>query len=94
VGAAEQRERTAAEHIGGVKPMLERGEFEAMRSAMPDLNRLERYRQRAWSRRWRAIRRFMEIQSGSKSGRRREYHKLPSIKNLEARGLSRPNGAW
>lgn len=40
----------------------QRDEFDAMRSAMPDLNRLERYRRRAWSRERRAVRRFLELQ--------------------------------
>jgi hypothetical protein len=40
----------------------ERDEFEAMRAAMPDLERLERYRRRALSRERRAIRRFLAIQ--------------------------------
>jgi hypothetical protein len=41
----------------------ERDEFDAMREAMLDLNRLERYQRRAWSRRKRAFRRFMAIKS-------------------------------
>jgi len=40
-----------------------RDEFEAMCHAMPDLNRLVRYERRAWSRRKRAIRCFIEIKS-------------------------------
>jgi hypothetical protein len=40
-----------------------RDEFEAMRLAMPDFSRLERYERRAASRRKRAIREFMEIKS-------------------------------
>jgi hypothetical protein len=62
-GALNKRQRATTEHVGRVKPVLERDEFDAMRSAMPDLDRLERYRRRAWSRQRRAIRRFMEIQS-------------------------------
>jgi hypothetical protein len=61
------RERTTTEHAGRVEPALERDEFDAMRSAMPDLDRLERYRRRAWSREMRAIRRFLEIQSADVS---------------------------
>jgi hypothetical protein len=60
-------ERITTEHAGRGKPALERDEFDAMRSAMPDLNRLERYRRRAWSREMRAIRRFLEIQSADVS---------------------------
>ena len=63
----ERRERITTEHAGRGKPALERDEFDAMRSAMPDLDRLERYRRRAWSREMRAIRRFLEIQSADVS---------------------------
>lgn len=41
------RERANTQHAGRVTPALERDEFGAMRSAIPDLKRLERYRQRA-----------------------------------------------
>jgi hypothetical protein len=61
------RERITTEHAGRGKPALERDEFDAMRSAMPDLDRLERYRRRTWSREMRAIRRFLEIQSADVS---------------------------
>jgi hypothetical protein len=57
------RERITTQDAGRGKLTLERDEFDAMRSAMPDLDRLERYWRRAWSRERRAIRRFMEIQS-------------------------------
>jgi hypothetical protein len=40
-----------------------RDEFDAMLRAVPDLDRLERYQRRAWSRRKRAIRSFIEIKS-------------------------------
>jgi hypothetical protein len=63
IGSSQERETATKECVGGVKPALERDEFDAMRSAMPDLHRLERYRRRAWSRQRRAIRRFTEIQS-------------------------------
>jgi hypothetical protein len=43
------------------KPIAVRDEFDAMRLALPDLKRLERYERRAWSRRKRAIRDFIEI---------------------------------
>jgi hypothetical protein len=52
------------------EPTAERDEFGAMRSAMPDLDRLERYRRRAWSRQRRAIRRFVQIQSACASAAR------------------------
>jgi hypothetical protein len=55
------RERAVAEQGGRVTPPLEREEFDAMRAAMADLERLERYRRRAWSRQRRAFQRFMEI---------------------------------
>jgi hypothetical protein len=42
-------------------PIQERDEVDAMREAMPDLERLARYERRAWSRRKRAMRTFMEI---------------------------------
>jgi hypothetical protein len=57
-----ERERAVAEQGGRVTPPLEREEFDAMRAAMADLERLERYRRRAWSRQRRAFQRFMEIQ--------------------------------
>jgi hypothetical protein len=59
-----QRERAASKSAKGVTLPLERDEFDAMRAAMPDLLRLERYRRRAWSSQRRAVQRFMEIQSG------------------------------
>jgi hypothetical protein len=46
-------------------PIEQRDEFDAMREAMPDLRRLLRYERRAWSRRKRAIRKFIEIKSKS-----------------------------
>jgi hypothetical protein len=42
-------------------PIAERDEVDAMRDAMPDLERLARYERRAWSRRKRAMRNFMAI---------------------------------
>ena len=42
-------------------PIAERDEVDAMREAMPDLERLARYDRRAWSRRKRAMRNFMAI---------------------------------
>jgi hypothetical protein len=42
-----------------------RDEFDAMRHALPDLDRLARYERRAWSRRKRAIRNFMKMKSKS-----------------------------
>ncbi len=60
-----ERERAVAEQGGRVTPPLEREEFDAMRAAMADLERLERYRRRAWSRQRRAFQRFMEIQAAA-----------------------------
>jgi len=57
---AERREREPVS-IPIRTPIEERDEFDAMREAMPDLKRLARYERRAWSRRNRAIRRFIEI---------------------------------
>jgi hypothetical protein len=45
------------------KPIALRDEFDAMRLAMLDLNRLERYERRAWSRRKRAVRAFIQIRA-------------------------------
>jgi hypothetical protein len=53
----------AAQAAGMQKPIRTRDEFDAMRHAMPDLERLARYERRAWSRRKRAIRDFIEIKS-------------------------------
>lgn len=57
----EEYERQAAQPAP--KPMLikERDAFDAMREAVPDLDRLVRYERRAWSRRKRAFRNFMDI---------------------------------
>jgi hypothetical protein len=71
-----QRERATSEQAGRVTSTLGRDEFDAMRSAMPDLDRLERYRRRAWSRLRRAIRRFIEIETGvfeTAQSRRRKF---------------------
>jgi hypothetical protein len=70
------RERATSEQAGRVTSTLGRDEFDAMRSAMPDLDRLERYRRRAWSRLRRAIRRFIEIETGvfeTAQSRRRKF---------------------
>jgi hypothetical protein len=45
------------------KPIKSRDEFDALRLAMPDLDRLARYERRAWSRQKRAFREFIEIKS-------------------------------
>jgi hypothetical protein len=49
------------------KPIRSRDEFEALRLAMPDLDRLARYERRAWSRQKRALREFIEIKSRRES---------------------------
>ena len=61
VDAGHQSERAARRHAAGL-PALQRDEFDAMRAAMAELDRLERYRRRAWSRERRAVRRFLELQ--------------------------------
>ena len=61
VASRQESERAARRHAAR-QPALQRDEFEAMRFAMPDLDRLERYRRRAWSRERRAVRRFLELQ--------------------------------
>jgi hypothetical protein len=50
-------------------PPEERDEIDALREAMPDLERLARYERRAWSRRKRAIREFVEIKSSNCAAR-------------------------
>jgi hypothetical protein len=49
------------------KPIKSREEFDALRLAMPDLDRLARYERRAWSRQKRAFREFIEIKSRRES---------------------------
>jgi hypothetical protein len=49
------------------KPIKSRDEFDALRLAMPDLDRLARYERRAWSRQKRAFREFIEIKSRRES---------------------------
>jgi hypothetical protein len=56
-----------SEPVREPKPLAVRDEFDAMRLALPDLKRLERYERRAWSRRKRAIRDFIEITSRRES---------------------------
>lgn len=56
-----------SEPVREPKPLAMRDEFDAMRLALPDLRRLERYERRAWSRRKRAIRDFIEITSRRES---------------------------
>ena len=51
-------------------PVQERDEFDAMREAMPDLERLVRYERRACSRRKRAMREFMAIKTRAVDGER------------------------
>ena len=71
-----ERERAVAEQGGRVTPPLEREEFDAMRAAMADLERLERYRRRAWSRQRRAFQRFMQIQSAAFRNRPRRMQQF------------------
>jgi len=61
------RERIAVASGARVASTRERDELEAMRAAMPDLERLDRYRRRAWSRERRATRRFLEMQSAGRA---------------------------
>ena len=49
------------------KPIKSRDDFDALRLAMPDLDRLARYERRAWSRQKRAFREFIEIKSRRES---------------------------
>jgi hypothetical protein len=57
----QELESGAAQAMGKQKPTKSRDEFDAMRHAMPDLDRLARYERRAWSRWKRAIRDFIKI---------------------------------
>jgi hypothetical protein len=70
LGAMPQDERTtphhahdreAAELALNPTPLEERDEVDAMREAIPDLNRLTRYERQALSRHKRALRRFMDV---------------------------------
>ena len=58
-------EYKAADLASKFTPSEERDEVDALREAMPGLNRLARYERRAWSRRKRAMRNFTEIKSRS-----------------------------
>jgi hypothetical protein len=57
----EEQERREREATLKYTSNEERDEIDAMCEAMPDLNRLDRYERRAWSRRKRAFRSFIEI---------------------------------
>ncbi len=62
-----QKQESDAQSRRRQKPIKSRDEFDAMRHAMPDLDRLARYERRAWSRRKRAIRDFIKIKVSSPS---------------------------
>jgi len=64
-------------------PMQERDEFDAMREAMPDLERLGRYERRAWSRQKRAMREFIAIKASSFDDERNASHQIPG--NLDGK---------
>jgi hypothetical protein len=64
--STQKQESEAAQSTRKQKPIKSRDEFDAMRLAMPDLDRLARYERRAWSRRKRAIGEFIKI--GASSG--------------------------
>ena len=55
--------RTKANKHWKYEPLKDRDEFNSMREAIGDLERLRRYEKRAWSRRNRAIREFITIQA-------------------------------
>ena len=57
---------TNGAEVGGAA--AERNEFDAMCLALPDLRRRDRYARRAWSRRMRAIDRFIAIKARSGAG--------------------------
>jgi hypothetical protein len=54
---------TSANKIWKYEHLKDRDEFEAMQEAIGDLERLQRYERRAWSRRNRAIREFMALKA-------------------------------
>jgi hypothetical protein len=64
----EEHERREAESASKPTSIEERDEFDAMQEAMSDLTRLARYERRAWSRRKRAIRSFIDIKSRKNEG--------------------------
>ena len=57
----DEYDREAAKLAGTPVPIKVRDEVDTMREAIPDLKRLMRYERRAWSRRKRALRNFMDI---------------------------------
>jgi hypothetical protein len=62
----EEPTEAGTESTGGPHPKAtvgERDEYEVLRLAMPDLARLARYERRAWSKRKKALRRFVEIKA-------------------------------
>jgi hypothetical protein len=65
-------------------PIAERDEVDAMRESMPDLKRLARYERRAWSRRKRAMRNFMDIKT------KRFKFRILSIADIGVRALFCP----
>jgi hypothetical protein len=60
--------RTKATTKWKYEPLKDRDELGMMREAIVDLERLRRYERRAWSRRNRAIRRFIAIKAQAENG--------------------------
>jgi Xaa-Pro aminopeptidase len=63
----QESEAAQSQPIRMQRPIKSRDEFDALRLAMPDLDRLGRYERRAWSRQKRAFREFIEIKSRRES---------------------------
>jgi hypothetical protein len=61
-----ERKCEPGEPIWKYEPPVDRDEFDAMREAIPDLERLQRYERRVWSRRKRAIYMFIAIKLTSR----------------------------
>ena len=57
-------------------PLQERDEFDAMREAMPDLERLARYGRRARSRQRRAMRKFIAIKANNLQDKRKPSEEI------------------
>jgi hypothetical protein len=61
-------------------PVQERDEFDALREATPDLERLGRYERRAWSRHKRAMREFIAIKASSFDDERNASPQIPGTR--------------
>jgi hypothetical protein len=64
------------------KPIKSRHEVDALRQAMPDLDRLARYERRAWSRRKRAIHEFVQIKSTAVNSSAMQTQHTAQVRNF------------